>query len=184
MRNISENQMQLLGSITGEMFTAIGIVMLGVLMYAILKSINRDIALIGMGLYIVEAAILAISRIPVYALLQLSKESVTSGYPASLQTLANLCYEAQEFGYTMHMLFFSLGATLFYYLFHRSGYLPKFLSIWGLIAAPLAFFGTLIMLFGYDVPIAVFMPNFPFELTIGVWLLVKGINIESVPKYL
>ena len=49
-------------------------------------------------------------------------------------------------------------------------------------AAPLAFFGTLIMLFGYEVPIAVFMPNFPFELAIGVWLLVKGINNEAWNK--
>ncbi|MDP8221075.1 MAG: DUF4386 domain-containing protein [Candidatus Stygibacter frigidus] len=163
LSNISDNPMQLLGSIVGEMFTAIGVIMLGVLMYAILKRINRDIALIGMGLYIVEAAILVISRIPTFALLKISEESVANVYPSSLQTLANLCYETQEFGYTIHMLFFGLGATLFYYLFLKSGYLPKFLSIWGIIAAPLAFIGTLIVLFGMRYPSPFSYQTFPLS---------------------
>jgi len=38
------------------------------------------------------------------------------------------------------------------------------------------------MLFGYEVPIAVFIPHFPFELTIRVWLLVNGINIKTAGK--
>jgi hypothetical protein len=74
------------------------------------------------------------------------------------------------------MLPFALGATLFYYLFFKSGYIPRVLSLWGLIAASLALIGTPFVLLGYDVPMIVFLPNLPFELTIGVWLLVKGIS--------
>jgi hypothetical protein len=73
------------------------------------------------------------------------------------------------------MLPFALGATMFYYLFFKSGFLPRLLSLWGLIAAPLALIGILFSLLGYDVPIFVFLPNLPFELGIGLWLLVKGI---------
>ena len=80
------------------------------------------------------------------------------------------------------MLVFALGATLFYYLFFKSGFLPRVLSLWGLIAAPLALIGILFVLFGYDVPIVVFLPNLPFELTIGVWLMVKGIRDGSETK--
>ncbi len=129
-----------------------------------------------MGLYLVEAAILAASRIPAFALLRISQESVIAGHPANLRTLGNLFLESAEFGYWLHMLAFGLGATLFYYLFFKSGYLPRVLSLLGLIAAPLAFIGTLAVLLGNDVPMAAFILNLPFELGIGVWLLIKGIR--------
>jgi hypothetical protein len=80
------------------------------------------------------------------------------------------------------MLPFALGATLFYYLFFKSGFLPRILSLWGLIAALLALIGTPFGLVGYDVPIIVFLPNLPFELTIGIWLMVKGIRDGSDTK--
>ena len=99
-----------------------------------------------------------------------------------MQALGNLFYESQSFGYDLHMLPFALGATLFYYLFFRSGFLPRVLSLWGLIAAPLALAGILFALLGYDVPIVVFLPNLPFELTMGVWLIVKGIRDGSEQK--
>lgn len=182
MTNISNNALQMRASIVGEMITAIGIVILGVLLYITLKKQNMKIALVALGLYLIEAALLAASRIPAFSLLRISQESVIAGHPAYLQTLGNLLYESLDFGYSLHMLVFALGATLFYYLFFKSGFLPRVLSLWGLIAAPLALIGILFVLFGYDVPIVVFLPNLPFELTIGVWLMVKGIRDGSETK--
>ena len=182
MTNISNNALQMRASIVGEMITAIGIVILGVLLYVTLKKQNMKIALVALGLYLIEAALLAASRIAAFSLLRISQESVIAGHPAYLQTLGNLFYESQEFGYSLHMLVFALGATLFYYLFFKSGYIPRVLSLWGLIAASLAFIGTLFVLFGYDVPIVVFIPNLPFELAIGLWLMVKGIRDGSETK--
>ena len=179
MTNISNNAMQIRASIVVEMITAIGIVILGVLLYITLKKVSMKIALVGLGLYLIEAALLAASRIPAFSLLLISQESVIAGHPAYLQTLGNLFYESQSFGYNLHMLPFALGATLFYYLFFKSGFLPWVLSYWGLIAAPLALIGILFALFGYNVPLIVFLPNLPFELTIGVWLMIKGIRNSS-----
>jgi hypothetical protein len=182
MTNIANNALQMRASIVVEMITAIGIVMLGALLYIVLHKQNKIIALVALGLYLIEAAILAASRIPAFALLLISQESVIAGHPAYLQTLGNLFYESQSFGYDLHMLPFALGATLFYYLFFKSGFIPRVLSLWGLIAAPLALIGILFALLGYDVPIVVFLPNLPFELTMGIWLMVKGIRDGSEPK--
>jgi hypothetical protein len=182
MTNIANNALQMRASIVFTMITAIGIVMIGVLMYVILKKQNRNIAIVAMGLYLIEAAILAASRIQAFSLLLISQESVIAGHPAYLQTLGNLFYESADFGDWLHMLPFALGATLFYYLFFKSGYIPRVLSLWGLIAALLALIGTLFGLLGYDVPIVVFLLSLPFELTIGVWLMVKGIRDGSETK--
>ena len=183
MTNISNNALQMRASIVVEMITAIGIVILGVLLYITLKKVSLKISLVALGLYIIEAALLAASRIPAFSLLRISQESVIAGHPTYLQTLGNLSYESQSFGYDLHMLAFALGAALFYYLFFKSGFLPRVLSLWGLIAAPLALIGILFALFGYDVPIVVFLPNLPFELTMGIWLMVKGIRNSSERKF-
>jgi hypothetical protein len=179
MTNISNNTLQMRASIVVEMVTAIGIVMLGTLLFAVLKEQNRNVARVALGLYLVEATILAVSRIPAFALLLTSQESVAAGHPDYLQTLGNLFYELQDFGYSLHMVPFALGATFFYSLFFRSGFLPRILSLWGLIAAPLALVGIVVSLLGYNVPIVIFLPNLPFELTAGVYLLVKGIRDGS-----
>lgn len=180
MTNIANNALQLQASIVVEMFTVFGITTIGVLMYVILKEQDTKVATLALGLYIVEAAILAVSKIPIYALLVVSRESVIMGHPTNLLALGELFYELQSYGYSMHMLPFALGASLFYYLFYKSGYIPKALNILGLIAAPLAFFGTLFALLGFTVPIAVFILNLPFELGLGLWLLFKGISEEEV----
>ena len=55
----------------------------------------------------------------------------------------------------------------------------RILSVWGLIAAPLALVGIVMSLLGSDVSIVVCLPNLPFELTAGVYLLVKGTRESS-----
>ncbi len=176
MTNISNNALQMRASIVGEMIAVIGIVMLGALLFVTLKKQNGKIALVALGLYLITAAIIAVSRIAAFSLLRISQESVIAGHPAYLQTLGNLFYELREFGYFLHMLPYSLGATLFYYLFYKSGFIPRGLILFGLIAAPLAFIGSLFDLFGFDIPMVIYRPNLPFDLGIGVWLLVKGIE--------
>ena len=179
MTNISSNALQMRASIVGEIITAIGIVILSVLLYGTLKQQNVKVARVALGVRLVEAALLAASRIPAFSLLRTSQESVLAGHPAYLQTLGSLFYESQEFAYSLNMLLFALGATLFYWLFFKSRFIPRTLSLFGLIAAPLAVIGTLGELVGIDVPILLFIPNLPFELAIGLWLMIKGIRDDS-----
>ena len=176
MTNIANNVLQMRASIVGEMVAVMGIVMLGSLLYVTLKEQNRKIALVARGLYLVTAAIIAVSRIAAFALLRISQESIMAGHPDYLQTLGKLFYELQEFGYFLHMLPYTLGATLFYYLFYKSGYLPRALSLWGLVAALLAFIGSLFDHLGFAIPMVVFLPNLPFDLWVGLWLIFKGIR--------
>lgn len=179
MTNIAGNVSQMRASIVVEMITAMGIVMLGTILYATLKKQNNRVALVALGMYILEASILAMSRIPAFTLLSVSRESVIAGHSVYLQTMGTLFYELQDFGYSLHMLPFALGATMFYYLFYRAGYIPRALNLLGLIAAPLASIGTLFTLLGIEVPIFVFLPNLPFELGIGLWLISKGVRVAT-----
>lgn len=185
--NISNKTMQARISLLIDLITSVGIVVLAMLLYINLEKQNRNIALVALGWWLVEAALLAVSKISAYSLIALSLEYVKAGTPDSsyFQTLGILFKDADKLGYAVHLLFFSLGGILFYYLFYKSKSIPRVFSIWGIVAVSLALIGTLLTLLGLDlgmIMFAMFIPNGLFELAIGVWLMSKGIrpyNIES-----
>jgi hypothetical protein len=182
MINIANKPWLMRANILGEITTAVGIIFLGAILFVTLRKQNENIALIALGFYILEAALLAASRIEAFSLLRISQEYVAAGNPAYLQTIGNLAFESMNFGYTLIMLPFCLGAILFYYLLYKSGVAPRALSLWGLITVFPCLIGTLFSVFGYQVPFFVYLPYVPFEFVIGVWILVKGINDASEIK--
>jgi hypothetical protein len=142
-----------------------------------LRKQNEKIALTALGFYILEAALLAVSRTEAFSLLRISQEYATTGQPAYLLTMGNLAFESMDFvGSTLHMLAFCLGGILFYYLLYKSRVVPGTLSLWGLIATLPMLIGTLTQIFGYTIPFIFYVPYVPFELVIGIWILVKGVK--------
>ena len=59
-------------------------------------------------------------------------------------------------------------------------FLTRFLVLWGLIAAPLAFIVSLFDHLGIAIPTLVFLPNLPFDLGVGSWLIDKGFKISAL----
>ncbi len=174
MINIANNAWLMRVNILGEIITALGIIFLGAILFVTLRKQNEKMALIALGFYILEAALLAASRIEAFSLLRISQEYVAAGNPVYLQTIGNLAFESMNFGYTLLMLAFCLGGILFYYLLDKAKIVPRFLSLWGLITIFPMLIGTLFAIFGYEVPFFVYLPYVPFEFVIGVWILVKG----------
>jgi len=182
MINFSGNPAKVQLSITGFLIEAASIVFLSVLLYAVLKEHNRVIALWAFVLWILEALFVAIRQINAFSLLYTSQTFVQAGTPSGsyFQTIGSLFYRLMQFSYDVQMVFYCIGGFLFYYLFLRSKFVPTWLSIFGILVASLGFVGELLAIFGNDVPIYVFLPILPFELIIGVWLIVKGIS--DVPE--
>jgi hypothetical protein len=178
MIKISENTQTMRLSITVFLLEVVGMVLLAVLLFTFLKKQNKNIARWAYGLWIIQAAMLAARQIMAFLLLYISQEFVQAGAPDSsyFQTLGGLFYESIQFVYNAQMVFYCVGGFLFYYLFLRSRYIPRALSLWGLIAVSVAFIGELFVLLGYEVSLIVFLPILPFELSIGIWLAVKGIR--------
>ncbi|MEJ2601141.1 MAG: DUF4386 domain-containing protein [Anaerolineales bacterium] len=176
MLKIAANPSLMKTNILVDMLTALGVVFLGAMLFVTLRKQDEKIALVGLGFYILEGALLAASKIATFSLLRMSQEYASAGQPEYLQTLANLALESMDFvGFTLHMLAFSLGAILFYYLLYKSGLVPRVLSLWGLITILPLLIATLLAMFDYQVSQFVAFPYFPFEFVIGVWILVKGI---------
>jgi Domain of unknown function (DUF4386) len=176
MIKIANHAWLMRANIFGEMITALGIIFLGAILFITLRKQNEKMALVALGFYILEAVLLAASRMEAFSLLRISQEYVAAGQPAFLQTIGNLAYESMDFGYTLLMLAFCPGGILFYYLLYKSGIVPRVLSLWGLITVIPCLIATLTAIFGYKLPFAVYLPYVPFEFVAGAWILVKGIS--------
>jgi hypothetical protein len=176
MIKIANNAGLMRATILGEMLTALGIIFLGAALFVVLRKQNETMALVALGFYILEAVLLAVSRMEAFSLLRISQEYVGAGNPANLQTIGNLAFESMNFGYTLLMTAFCPGGLLFYYLLHKSGLVPRGLSLWGLVTILPMLIGTLTQVFGYTIPFIFYLPYVPFEFAIGVWILVKGLK--------
>jgi hypothetical protein len=172
---IANNPWQIRTIILLDMLTAMGVIFLGCNLFLILRKQNERAALIAMGFYLLEGVLLAVSTTEAFSLLRISQEYAITANSA-LQMMGQLTYESMNFvGDTLHMLAFCLGGILFYALLYKSGVVPRAISLWGLIATFPMLIGSLTQLFGYRISFLFYLPYVPFELVIGVWILVKGI---------
>jgi len=73
--------------------------------------------------------------------------------------------------------FFAVGSTLFSYLFLRGRMIPVALAWLGVLASVLLLVALPLELVGViKVPFLMWMPMLVFELTLALWLLIKGVK--------
>lgn len=193
--NLSKDVTALRASILLQLITSVGIVALASLLYSALKTYHRTLALIAFGWWLAEAVVLAVSVLATQALIPLSVEWVNpafadhdyltsaSGFDTQLDSLGTALLDIERNAVTMHMLFFCFGAMIWYFLMFRSRIVPRWLSVWGLAAVPLMFVSTLLILWNRDLDPGMlpYLPYVPFELVIGVWLLMRGGSKKALP---
>lgn len=177
---IAEQPLVMRGHILVDLATALGVAFLGAMLYLALRRQDERIALTAFAFYLIEVALLAASRGEAFALLRIAEAYEAAGRPDALLTLGGLAYESMDFvGNTLHMLAFCLGALLFYGLLVRSGLVPRWLALWGLIATVPMLVGTVSRALGTTIPFFFYLPYVPFELVVGVWLVIAGARTEG-----
>jgi hypothetical protein len=149
--------------------------------YIVLNEQNKTIALVAFGCFLAEAIMLSVSKLGTFALLPISQDFAQAGAPepSYLRTMGEFLYKGVDRrGYDIHMLFFCLGGILWYSLLHSSGIVPPALSLWGLVAVCLLAVPILLALFDREyLPAMVLgLPYAPYELVLGIWLIIKGFN--------
>ena len=74
---------------------------------------------------------------------------------------------------------FSLGALMLYYLLYQGRLIPRWMSVWGIVAAVLTLAGGLIDMFGTNQDIWA-LPMLPQEMVMAVWLIAKGFSPSRI----
>ena len=179
--NISSNPAQMRATIVLELLTSVGIIVMTSLFYVVLRDQNRAVALVALGLWMAEAVMLAVKTLGLYALVDVSAGYVDAGTPtaSSYDTLGSLSLGVSQHAGDIGMLFFCLGALLWYPLLFQSRIVPRLLSLWGMVAVPLVVVATVLLVWdrGLDPSFALYALYVPFELVLGLWLLIKGATV-------
>jgi hypothetical protein len=97
-----------------------------------------------------------------------------------LQALARLSVSAHADAYNVGLVLAGLRSTAFCYLWFKSRFIPRALAAWGMVASFLmgacAFSFIIFPEFAKVIPVEIYgAPIFFFELTMGFWLLLKGL---------
>jgi hypothetical protein len=152
-------------------------------LYIVLERVNRRLALLATFFRLLETTILVVAVLnDFYVLRLLSGASyLTTVNPDVLAALARVSIGAHGSAYGVALLLFGFGSPVFCYLWLRSGYIPKPLAMWGLLAS--AWIGICAFAFIVFPELEKVItigyyggPIFLFELTIGLWLVFKGIR--------
>ena len=97
-----------------------------------------------------------------------------------LQALARLSVSAHADAYNVGLVLAGLRSTAFCYLWFKSRFIPRALAAWGMVASFLmgacAFSFIIFPEIAKVIPVEIYgAPIFLFELTMGFWLLLKGL---------
>lgn len=182
-RNIVAHERLFRLGIASNLIVFAGDVVLITALYVVLERVNRNLALVAVFFRLIETTILVVVALHDFAVLRvLSGADYLHAFDSGqLQAMARLAIAAHNDAYRVGLLFFGFGSPVFCYLWLKSGYIPRPLAAWGVFASVLV--GACVFAFiifpdlAKTVTVAYYGgPMFLFELTIGFWLLLKGIR--------
>jgi hypothetical protein len=190
-RNILAHQTQFRAALTCFIAYDIGAIVLATALYVILAPVNRGLALVGALFRLVFAMSWLIAPINSLGALRLIGDSpYLKVFEADrLQALARVKIAASFDDYYVGLPLLGLAATICAWLWLKSNYIPRGLSIFGVIGSIWCVFCAFVYLifpnfnkivndWWFDFPMAV------FELVLSFWLLFRGLSpkIESTTE--
>ena len=184
---VSENETQVIIGALLELINGIAVVGIGVLMFSILEKYSKRLALGYLALRIIESVFGCVVVLSPLSLVKLSREYLKAGASdaSSFLTVGTLSIaERVVVADLLIPVFLSLGALLLYYSLYQSRLLPRFISVWGFIAAALILTLNLLLTFNLEVGIGLglifALPIISNEIFLAIWLIVKGFNSSAI----
>jgi hypothetical protein len=185
---IFENKNLVVVGALAQLIMALACAGIAIGLYPILRKHNESLALGAVGFRIIENVFQIVAALGLLSLLTLSQESVKAdALAASAFQAAGASLHAVHFWSALVLAHFGfcLGALMYYFAFYRSNLIPRWLSGWGIVAIILHLAGAFITMFTQIDPFSTstYLLSLPIglnELTLAVWLIVKGFNPSAI----
>ena len=175
LSKVSANTGLITAGVILEILNAVSVIGIAVTVFPVIKPHNETLALGYVGFRIIESILCILGAVIPLLMLSLSTEYLkTSTSDTNYIALGGLLLTVRlTLAEIFIPLFFGLGALVFYYLLYRMKLIPRFISIWGFIAAVLVL--ILIVSNGETVINLIFvLPIILNEIFLGIWLIVRG----------
>jgi hypothetical protein len=158
-------------------------------LYVILRTVNKNLALLALLLRSAEAVVGAATVLVSFAVLSvLGSKGPSNVFEAEqLHALAGGFLDVRTAGLDIVLVLIGLGAMVFCYLLFKSKYIPRPLAGWGIFTyLSMLFLGLVSILFpGHPsiLEVVLYSVGGSFELVFGLWLVFKGIDLQQWDNY-
>ncbi|MHC4791131.1 MAG: DUF4386 domain-containing protein [Planctomycetota bacterium] len=162
-------------------------VVVALALYVVLKPVNKSLALLAAFFRLVHAAIYGLNLLNLFFVLQFlsGADYLTVFETEQLHALILLFLNGHSIGYLIGLVFFGVHCLVLGYLILKSGYIPRILGVL-LVFASLGYLTDSFANFllpnyeAYETIflLVVFVPAFIAELSLCLWLLLKGVNVQ------
>ena len=184
VRNIVASESLFRLSMVSALLMNIVSVALVLVLYKLLKPVGKNVAAFMVVLLLLGAGIAMLNEVNHFAALTLSGADTAAIFTAEqAQYLVRLFLDVREYGAYIAGIFWGLWLFPLGYLIFKSHFLPKILGVL-LIIAGLGYLGDSFALFlapHFEMTITDY--TFIGEVTITLWLLIKGADVERWEKY-
>ncbi|HOO32953.1 MAG TPA: DUF4386 domain-containing protein [Thermotogota bacterium] len=178
--NLTQHESLFRVGMTADIVMYVMVVFLAVLLYFILKRINKQLATFGMFFRIVEGILgtvgIIIGGIAPLAFLK----GGAALNDVQIQSTLDFFLRTESAVMEIVLIFMGIGGILFFYLFLKSKLVPTFWSIWGIITYTTMLILSALKILFPEIPdvvtVAFYTPGSFFELFFGFWLLFKGVK--------
>lgn len=156
---------------------------LAVTLYSITREEDPDLAMLGLTCRVGEGVIGAVFMFADLGLLWLvTATGANAPDPAAAQALGAFLFKMGSWSPTIGAIFFAVGSTIFSYLLLRGRMIPVALAWLGVFASVLLAVllpGQLAGFIKGPVLDWMWLPALAFEVTLALWLLLKGVAMPQ-----
>ena len=159
-----------------DLVSHVSVVALAGALYLAFSPHNRSLALLGTLWRVAEGTIIAFNELNNIVLLAVAQQfvSATGAEAVALETMGRTLITGGRLGLQDWLAFFALGSLLYGILFVSSGAVPRALGWWGVVASLLAAAAVWLNLINPNLRMISFLAIIPYEIVLGVWLLLRG----------
>ncbi|MBK8572641.1 MAG: DUF4386 domain-containing protein [Holophagaceae bacterium] len=156
-----------------------------VVLYLLLKPVNKALALFTAYINLIQTAVLAANKLSLLVPLYLldGSPSLSAFSPAQLQALSYVAIKAHGYGFGVGLIFFGVACLVRGYLLFQSGYVPKVFGFLMVLAGFSYLINSFALLLAPALASALFpgilLPAFIGELAFCLWMIVKGVNLAQ-----
>ena len=169
-----------------EFSCILAIPLIPVFTFPVLRKHSQALALGYVVFRLFEAVLFVLVDITKLSLIKVSQLYLTaeSSNRAMIESIGATIQGWNEWAWVFYVLIFAFGALIFYTALYQSKLLPRWISVWGLIAAVLMVASAVLAMFEVTLPDAVFallvIPIAVQEMVMALCLIVKGFDPSAL----
>ena len=167
--------------IVSELIKSAIAVVFALTLYILLKSVNKNLALLALFLKLTEGILLAVIALVYLIALLIIGQAASSAVFALVGSLINSYFYISA----IMLVFHGLSSMIYLYLLLKSEYVPVKLAGFGSISYALVFAYSLLLILAPNsatkqmIQAICLAPSILTELILGSWLLIKGVMPHS-----